>query len=184
MAASVHARERAPIVTTVAGMQRRNRPSARVVMIDEHGAVLLIEINDPLAAKPRHWITPGGGVEAGESPAGAAVRELAEETGLVLKPDELGAPIAMSRGDWEFRGVPLYSETWHFGVVTERFELDISGWDAFEREFQSGWRWWGPDEVEQSSEFIIPAGLAGLARMLSRGERPTEPIELPWSTGN
>ncbi|MEV0349572.1 NUDIX hydrolase [Nonomuraea sp. NPDC050680] len=37
----------------------------------------------------RGWDIPGGHLEPGESPVDAAVRELAEETGLVLAPEEL-----------------------------------------------------------------------------------------------
>jgi 8-oxo-dGTP pyrophosphatase MutT (NUDIX family) len=34
------------------------------------------------------WVTPGGGVRAGETLAAAAVRELREETGIVVTPDQ------------------------------------------------------------------------------------------------
>lgn len=35
------------------------------------------------------WMLPGGGMHAGELPVEAAVRELAEETGIKLKPQDL-----------------------------------------------------------------------------------------------
>ena len=35
------------------------------------------------------WMLPGGGVHKGEQAVEAAVRELAEETGIIVKPEEL-----------------------------------------------------------------------------------------------
>lgn len=35
------------------------------------------------------WMLPGGGMHKGEEPAAAAVRELAEETGIIVEPEEL-----------------------------------------------------------------------------------------------
>ena len=55
------------------------RPTARVLALDAAGRVLLLCHVD----KRRAWIAPGGAVEAGESLLATAVRELAEETGLV-----------------------------------------------------------------------------------------------------
>ncbi len=56
------------------------RHAGRVVVLDPGGCVLLLRYdNDP--PDGRHWATPGGGLNPGETYAAAASRELAEETG-------------------------------------------------------------------------------------------------------
>jgi 8-oxo-dGTP pyrophosphatase MutT (NUDIX family) len=58
---------------------------AVVALTDPTGAVLLQLRRMDKAAEPGQWGLAGGHVEAGESPAEAAARELAEETGLTAK---------------------------------------------------------------------------------------------------
>ena len=82
--------------------QTTDRFSARVVVIDDDGHVLLCRIDDPHDDKLPVWITPGGGVEGGETIVQAAVRELLEETGHVVDAQDLGHPVAVCRGTWEF----------------------------------------------------------------------------------
>ncbi|WP_026212506.1 NUDIX hydrolase [Longispora albida] len=55
---------------------------AVVALTSPDGSVLLRLRAQDAAAEPGQWGLPGGHVEAGETPAEAAVRELAEETGL------------------------------------------------------------------------------------------------------
>ena len=55
------------------------RPSASAVIFDRRGRVLLQERSDG-----GQWGLPGGAVEIGESVADAAIREVHEETGLVV----------------------------------------------------------------------------------------------------
>jgi 8-oxo-dGTP diphosphatase len=51
---------------------------------DEAGRVLLAR-NSPLSWFPGEWTLPGGGVDQGEHPDDAVVREFAEETGLAVR---------------------------------------------------------------------------------------------------
>jgi len=55
-----------------------------VVLLDARSRVLLVREND----QPR-WGLPGGELEPGETPAEAAIREVAEETGLTVELDHL-----------------------------------------------------------------------------------------------
>jgi 8-oxo-dGTP pyrophosphatase MutT (NUDIX family) len=55
-------------------------PSASVALRDEQGRVLLAR-----HAEGDVWLLPGGGIEPGETPADAAVREMWEETGLLVR---------------------------------------------------------------------------------------------------
>lgn len=55
-------------------------PSVNTVVVDEAGRILLIRRTDN-----GNWALPGGAIELGESAAGAAVRETAEETGIICE---------------------------------------------------------------------------------------------------
>ena len=64
------------------------RVGAYGVCRDRTGRVLLAR-NSPSSEFPGQWTLPGGGVEQGEHPDDALVREFAEETGLRVRVDAL-----------------------------------------------------------------------------------------------
>ena len=61
------------------------RVAAYAVIVDARGMLLAHWHEGPRAA----WTLPGGGLEAGEDPADAVVREVREETGFEVTVDEL-----------------------------------------------------------------------------------------------
>jgi 8-oxo-dGTP pyrophosphatase MutT (NUDIX family) len=163
-------------------MTRTNRPSARVLLVDDDGRILLFGIVDPEVAGPKVWVTPGGGVEPGEDLAAAASRELEEETGVVVGPADLGEPIAVASGDWEFRGQPMYSDDWFFLVRRSAFEPDRTGWTELEHQLHADWRWWTPDELDAADESVFPGGLADLVRDIVAGAVFEGARTLPWES--
>src|ERR1700750_1667181 len=69
----------------------RTRPSARWLLVDGEGRVLLFRFTYAKGALAGRtwWATPGGGQEPGETLEQCALRELREETGLEV--DDPGA---------------------------------------------------------------------------------------------
>lgn len=75
------------------GARRPHRPgftrlAAYVLCVDAVDRLLLTRLSDR-TARPGWWTLPGGGVEFGEHPEVAALRELTEETGLTATLTEL-----------------------------------------------------------------------------------------------
>jgi 8-oxo-dGTP pyrophosphatase MutT (NUDIX family) len=62
---------------------------ACTLLVDRRGWVLLQERDEHAEIAPGRWAASGGHVEPGETFLQAAVRELAEETGLEIEPAEL-----------------------------------------------------------------------------------------------
>jgi 8-oxo-dGTP pyrophosphatase MutT (NUDIX family) len=61
----------------------------QVTLVDPRGRVLMQERDEHAPVWPEMWCFPGGGLEEGEEPVAGACRELAEETGVVLAPEDL-----------------------------------------------------------------------------------------------
>ena len=87
------------------------RVSARVVLLDRTGAVLLFCGSDPAlpdgsdGPAPRWWFTVGGATQHGETLVEAAVRELEEETGLRVDPADMFGPVWQRHAVIDFNGV-------------------------------------------------------------------------------
>ncbi len=144
--------------------------------------MLLVRVEDPNVGPRAFWVTPGGGVEAGESLRATAARELAEETGRRVEPDELVGPVAVAHGEWTYRETPLVSVDTYFFHVADRFEPAADGRTPLELDVLAEWRWWSVDELDATTEVIIPAGLGALVRRLAADAWPpgAAPVVLPW----
>ena len=121
-----------------------------------------------------------GGSTRVKHPAKLRHGELCEETGAVVDPAELGHPVAICRGEWAFRGQPLYSVDTFFAWRTDRFEPSTARWEPLEHEVHAAWRWWTIGEIESTNERILPAHLGDVARVFTQGAIGPLPIELPW----
>ena len=152
----------------------RTRLTARILVLNELDRVLMQEFQE--SDGRRFWVTPGGGLEPGESFEQAAVRELLEETGLKL--ERVGNPI------WERRKTLVLSDERvrfderHFLVRVSGFELSGENPDELEREMILRHRWWSLEELKSSSQTIYPENLAHYLEPILRGEIPTVTVDI------
>ncbi|MGI4894621.1 MAG: NUDIX hydrolase [Janthinobacterium lividum] len=146
----------------------RTRDAARVVVLDEVGRVLLLRGSDPARAGTDWWFTVGGGLEPGESARAAAVRELREETGLLVESSQLQGPAWVRTAEFSFLGEACrqHEEFFVLRVAAnsgaEEVGLDRFGWTELEWESLSEVRWWVPADLASSGTEFYPPKLVAL----------------------
>lgn len=143
------------------------RLAARVLLVDAGGRVLLFRGGDPAAPEAgTWWFTPGGGLEAGESWAEGAARELHEETGLQVAPEALGTPVLDERADFSFGGLLIDQDQRFFLHRVDSHDVDTSGFGEIEVASIEEHRWWSVDELAATSDTVYPVALVDVLTRL------------------
>lgn len=168
------------LVDTVLSADLLTRPvvrtAGRMLLVDGESCVLLIRSKQSPDSDVTNWVAPGGGTELGETSAQAAVRELREETGIVVVLGEDARPVTVERavfsvGPWHFDQTDHYFAA-HVGG---RPGIDSSGLTELERNTVVEYRWWSADELAQTSDLVWPADLlatlTALAADFASGKR-------------
>ncbi|QKW29641.1 NUDIX domain-containing protein [Streptomyces seoulensis] len=158
---------------TYAGGLRR---VARVVLLDPADRILLLHGHEPDDPADDWWFTPGGGLEGDESRAAAALRELAEETGITDV--VLGPVLWRRRCSFPFAGRRWDQDEWYYLARTTQTATAATALTELERRSVAGARWWTCRELARTHETVYPTRLAGLLRTLLDEGPPAEPVTL------
>jgi len=114
------------LVTEVLAEHRafRLQRVAAYALVVRDDQILLVR-NSPRGPYPGGWTLPGGGIEHGESPRDALVREMAEETGLGCRVGEV-----LEVADSHFEGTAPSGRREDFHTVQIIFEAEATGTGA------------------------------------------------------
>ena len=87
--------------------------------------ILLCRISNHLPLDAGFWTLPGGGIDFGEDPADAMVREVHEETGLIVRPLAITGidSFYVREAEREFHGIRIIYRTEVVGGAL-RYEVD------------------------------------------------------------
>lgn len=158
-------------------MAVERRRAVRVLLLDSQDRLLLIHGFDPARPATTWWITPGGGLEPGESTGRAAQRELAEEVGLTEV--ELGPIVAYSTATFSFQGQDFEQDQCFRLARTRQTEVVLTeggGPEEHARFLRA--RWWTLAELQATTETVYPVELAGLVERLLTSGAPVTPVRL------
>ena len=164
---------------------RRSRSTARVLLIDDRDRILLFADSDPGIPGARWWITPGGGIDAGESEVAAAVREVAEETGLRITEADLLGPTMRRSVVHGYSDVVIDQQDVFYACWVPAFEVSTAGHTEEELLTMAEHRWWTRAELAATDEEIWPAVLLDLwkdadVRRESAASGPADPADGGW----
>lgn len=155
-------------VDSFSGDQRISmvRYAVRVLPVNSRREVLLLHCINPAAPSLPYWVSIGGGIEKGEDERVAAVRELWEETAILLDASSLRGPVhrevvEISWGQYDYTQHQSY-----FTAEVIDTLVSFEHMEQIELDTTLGYRWWSLADLHSTAEHVLPNVLAIIERVL------------------
>lgn len=155
---------------------QRTRQVARLILMDAKNRILLL---NGYGRVPEHahdvsyWITPGGGVENGETYAQALVREAKEEIGLHI--DVIGSWVWQDAFSIAFETVTIHFQSQYNFLRVQSHSVSTDGMTDSEQQTVRCYRWWTLDALRETDDILQPLNLADLLGELIKSDVPKQP---------
>ena len=154
------------------------RKSSRAIILNNNHEIFLFQYNfDYFENGNVVWITPGGGLEEGESFEMALKRELFEELGIQL--NQCYKQIYYRNPIYSLKNGKLAQcEERFFLVYLEGKEFSYNNWTESENKRMLYGKWWSIEEIQQSDDEFFSSDIINILDNLSNGKIPKEPEEM------
>lgn len=150
---------------------RTTRTTVRVLLLDPEERTLLFEDSDPGLADAQWWVTPGGGIDPGESEVEAALREVREETGYRLSASDLVGPVAERHVVHGYSDQVIEQDESFYLAKVAAFDVDTSEHTPDEQLTFKQFRWWTMEELRTTDDWVWPNELVELLHLIDEPER-------------
>lgn len=142
-------------------MTSRHRLASRALILDSEDRFLLFLSHfDPGSGLDPRWVFPGGGIESGETPLDCIIREIHEETGLLVSASQIEDLNYVISHQMEDQRVHDSGEAFFFQLrIATQFEPSKEFWTENEHRDTVMHRWWSIEEVVQEQPWIGPDGV-------------------------
>lgn len=146
------------------------RRSARAILLNSENQIFLFKFQFGfLSGEKTLWVTPGGGINKGETFEEGLKRELYEELGIK---DEI-APKWVYKRNRIFEkkdGSKFLSEERYYLVRIEKSDFNFDGWEESEKKYTRDWKWWSVEDIRMSGEEFFCDKLGDILEELIKGD--------------